>query len=445
MKVIHLNLRKEAIVILVLLLLLASVSVVIAETSSIYYVDLTQGLPGDWTIINGGNTADTWTYMEGGFGVFCDDRSAGSSVFMDEQLISPIVDCSRFITVILEYFHNFNGGKNGYTNQGDVYVSNDGGVSWINVATYLPATINQGVVKIDITNITAGYSKVMIKFYFRDFGKYGYWWQVFNVKISGELNEILDPPSAEFSWNPNQQNEGSPIQFTDLSSSRSSNIISWNWDFGGLGSSSEQNPTFTFMDNGVYTVTLTVTDDAGSASFVSYDVTVIDLASTAAFTWSPNQQDKGSPIQFTDLSTSYPDNIVSWHWDFGGLGSSSKKNPTFTFMNEGTYTVTLTLTDEDGSTSTISQDVTVLGLKPVAAIKNLIQDIKNMNLKKGIETSLITKLKTVIWCINNGHNKVAAATLKAFMNEVKALSSKKIQKKQANYLINSAQYIINII
>ncbi len=442
MKILHLNLKKEAVIILVLIL--ASVSVM-AETSSIYYVDLTQGLPGDWTIINGGNTADTWTYLEGGFGVFCDDRSAGSSVVMDEQLISPIVDCSKLTSVILEYYHNFNGGKGTYTDQGDVYVSNDGGVSWNNVATYLPGTLSQCVVTIDITNIAAGYSEVMIKFHFRDFGSYGYWWQVFNVRISGEVKEVLELPVADFSWNPNQQNEGSSIQFTDLSASRSSDIVSWTWDFDGLGISSDQNPTFTFADNDDYTVTLTVTDDAGSTGVVSYVITVLDLAPTAAFSWSPEQQDKGSPIQFTDLSASYPDNIVSWSWDFGGLGTSSEQNPTFTFVDDGTYTVTLTVTDEDGSTDTASYDVTILGLSPVDAIKKLIQDIKDMNLKKGIQTSLITKLRSTIWCINNGYHKVAIATLKAFINEVKALSGKKIPVNQAKYLTDSARNIINII
>ena len=91
MKRFHLTLRKGSIIILVLILISTSVCIA-AENSSIYYVDLTQSLPNDWTIINGGNTADTWTFLEGGFGVFCDDRSAGSTVVMDEQLISPIVD-----------------------------------------------------------------------------------------------------------------------------------------------------------------------------------------------------------------------------------------------------------------------------------------------------------------------------------------------------------------
>ena len=158
----------------------------------------------------------------------------------------------------LEYFHNFNGGSGTNTDQGDIYVSNDGGVSWNDVATYQPGTSRQGTDTIDITNVASGHSKVMINFYFRDFGKYGYWWQVFNVRISGEIRKVFDLPTAAFTWSPDQQNEGASIQFTDLSTSYPNNVISWNWDFGGLGTSSEQNPTFTFMNDGVYTVTLII-------------------------------------------------------------------------------------------------------------------------------------------------------------------------------------------
>jgi PKD repeat protein len=171
---------------------------------------------------------------------------------------------------------------------------------------------------------------------------------------------VLDlAPMAEFNWSPEPQDEGNPIQFNDLSTSFPDKIVYWSWNFAGLGSSADQNPTFAFTNDGVYTVTLTVTDDDGSTDTVSHDLTVVDLSPTAAFTWSPEPQNEGSPIQFTDLSTSYPDTIVSWSWDFAGLGTSTLQNPEFTFMDDGVYTVTLTVTDHDGSIDMISHDVTV--------------------------------------------------------------------------------------
>ncbi len=175
-------------------------------------------------------------------------------------------------------------------------------------------------------------------------------------------------PMAAFTWLPEPQNEGAAIVFTDMSTSFPDVIVARAWDFGGLGTSADQNPVFTFTDNGLYTVTLTVTDEDGSVDAISHDVTVNDLGPMAEFSWSPDPQNEGATVAFTDTSISFPDAIVSWAWDFGGLGTSADQNPVFTFTDNGLYTVTLTVTDEDGSMDAISHDVTVNDLGPTAAL-----------------------------------------------------------------------------
>ena len=56
------------------------------------------------------------------------------------------------------------------------------------------------------------------------------------------------------------------IEFTDLSV----NGVSWYWDFGDGGISTEQNPSHTYTDAGEYAVVLTVTDENGCVSEVRY-------------------------------------------------------------------------------------------------------------------------------------------------------------------------------
>jgi PKD repeat protein len=126
----------------------------------------------------------------------------------------------------------------------------------------------------------------------------------------------------------------------------------------------EQHPSFTFMDDGTYLVTLTVTDEDGSMDTVGRSITIGDLVPIAAFNWAPNPQDEGSPVQFTDASTSYPDDIVAWSWDFGGLGTSSDQHPSFTFTDDGSYTVTLSVVDDDGSTDICVNTVTIINVAP---------------------------------------------------------------------------------
>jgi PKD repeat protein len=171
-------------------------------------------------------------------------------------------------------------------------------------------------------------------------------------------------PTAAFSWAPEPQTEGLPVQFTDGSSSFPDTIVAFSWDFAGLGTSSDQNPSFTFMDDGIYPVRFTVTDEDGSTDTISHDIMIADLAPIAAFTWAPEPQTEGSPVQFTDGSTSFPDTIVAFSWDFAGLGASALQNPSFTFMDDGTYTVTLTVTDDDGSTDTVIHTITINNVAP---------------------------------------------------------------------------------
>jgi len=172
-------------------------------------------------------------------------------------------------------------------------------------------------------------------------------------------------PTAEFTWTPEPQDEGSAVAFTDLSASSPDAIVAWSWDFAGLDTSSEQNPLpFTLMDHGFHEVRLTVTDDDGSTATISHIVTVVDLGPTAEFTWTSEPKDGGSAVDFTDASTSSPDTITSWSWDFDDLGSSADQNPSFTFIDSGNYTIALTVTDDDGTENAITHTVAVNNVAP---------------------------------------------------------------------------------
>jgi PKD repeat protein len=121
----------------------------------------------------------------------------------------------------------------------------------------------------------------------------------------------------------------------------------------------------TYYHDGLFAITIKVTDDDDGVGTETLLLAVRDRAPTAEFTWSPATQQEGLPVQFTDLSTSYPDNIVSWSWDFGFGGQSTDQSPVFTYTEDGVYTVTLTVIDIDGSIDTIIHEVHVLNTAPV--------------------------------------------------------------------------------
>jgi PKD repeat protein len=73
-----------------------------------------------------------------------------------------------------------------------------------------------------------------------------------------EIMPPLFPPTADFSFS---VLDGLTVEFTNASS----NADSYFWDFGdGVGTSSEENPTYTYTSEGIYTVTLSATNSDGT-------------------------------------------------------------------------------------------------------------------------------------------------------------------------------------
>src|SRR5439155_23592977 len=73
------------------------------------------------------------------------------------------------------------------------------------------------------------------------------------------------PAAADFSGSPTSGTAPLTVQFTDQSTG---NPTSWAWDFqnDGIVDSTQQNPQFTYSTPGSYTVSLTVSNAAGSST-----------------------------------------------------------------------------------------------------------------------------------------------------------------------------------
>ncbi len=153
------------------------------------------------------------------------------------------------------------------------------------------------------------------------------------------------PPVASFSYS------GDPtVNFVDLSTEIPT---SWFWDFGDGFTSTEQNPTHTFPDNGTYYVCLTATNAVGSNTSCQYVlIDTYTYAPVSAFTYF------GDPtVYFVDFSTGDP---TSWLWEFGDGFTSVEANPTHTYASNGTYNVCLTATNAVGS-NTSCQTIVING------------------------------------------------------------------------------------
>ena len=262
-------------------------------------------------------------------------------------------------------------------------------------------------------------------------------------------------PACEFTWTPEPQSEGSLISFTDLSLSYPDLISSWVWDFAGVGSSTDQHPGFTFEDNGIYTVTLTVTDDDESIDTITHHVTVtnvlpvvdagldieVDLGDMitiqAAFT-DPGTADTHTATVYWGDNTSEPGALTEPGTDPGTVTG----NHIYTWP--GIYEVTVEVIDDDGG---MGLDKLIVDVLPVAAemIETLNDEINELQLPDGKGKSKEVSLDTAIKILNDSNpenDKAAVNTLEALINKLESQRGKQIPVDIADKLIAMAQEII---
>ncbi len=142
------------------------------------------------------------------------------------------------------------------------------------------------------------------------------------------------------------------VHFTDQSTG---NPTSWLWDLGNGNTSTQQNPAATYLTAGVYTVTLTATNGAGSDMVVKTNYITVYANPMVDFTASQTTGCFPLPVQFTDKTTTPDGSIVSWLWDFGDGQTDSVTNPGHTYMAAGSYNVSLQVTNSNGCTSTLTK------------------------------------------------------------------------------------------
>ncbi|HTB05991.1 MAG TPA: PKD domain-containing protein [Bacteroidia bacterium] len=164
---------------------------------------------------------------------------------------------------------------------------------------------------------------------------------------------IVPNPVAKFSAPP--ECLGVPTPFTDLSTGPPT---TWAWSFNDPpvnGTSTLQNPTYTFGSPGTYTVKLVVSSGAGCVDSTTVNV-VVNPPPTANFTATTVCQ--GVATTFTDGSTG---GAATWNWSFGdpANGTSNIENPTYTYASAGTYTVKLVVATAGGCKDSTTVPVTV--------------------------------------------------------------------------------------
>ncbi len=164
------------------------------------------------------------------------------------------------------------------------------------------------------------------------------------------------PPVADANG-PYSGTVGVAVQFDGTGSSDADGtIVAYDWDFGDGTTGTGATPSHAYMTSGSFSVTLTVTDDAGDTGIDTTSATIgLGDLPPVADPNGPYSGVVGAEVTFDGSGSSDPDGtIVAYDWDFGDGGVGTGANPTYIYGAAGLYNVTLTVTDDTGLTDSAS-------------------------------------------------------------------------------------------
>ena len=135
-------------------------------------------------------------------------------------------------------------------------------------------------------------------------------------------------------------------------------IVAYHWSFGDGTSGAGVTASHAYSRPGTYTVTLTVTDEAGA--MVSTDYVVAPRARNRPPTARFGHRVNGLQIAVDASGSSDPEGlVVDYDWDFGDGTTRRGVRASHAYSTAGSYTVRLTVADDPGATDSVSEVVSV--------------------------------------------------------------------------------------
>jgi len=205
-------------------------------------------------------------------------------------------------------------------------------------------------------------------------------------------------PVASFTENATIVLTGEAISFNASASyDPDGSIVGYFWDFGDGTNATGATTSHSYTDDGVYAVTLTVTDDDDATGSANATKTVLNRFPVAAFTENATTVFTGEIILFNaSLSYDLDGSIVSYFWTFGDGDSATGVTTTHSYADNGTYTVALTIIDDDGASNSTSATKYVLNRSPVAVFKLYISTLLQAMILMGQLRAISGTLETAL-------------------------------------------------
>lgn len=234
-------------------------------------------VPAGWALVNLNNSPTTWVRS----GTIGFAPTAGNSMVFDnfayndsddDEVRMPGANLMGYSSASLVFDVAYARYDATYSDGLEVLVSSDCGATFTSVfsksgttlatapdvtTSFTPTNAQWRTETVDLTPYI-GNSKVIVAF--RNLSGYGNRLFIDNINLSGVASAVQ--PVASFTGAPTTLCSGSTVTFTNTSTDATS--YSWSFPGGTPATSTDANPVVTYATAGVYDVTLTATNAAGS-------------------------------------------------------------------------------------------------------------------------------------------------------------------------------------
>jgi len=241
---------------------------------------------------------------------------------------------------------------------------------------------------------------------------------------------------------------GEPIAFDGSGSSDpNDSIVSFVWDFGDGEQATGVAASHVYSATGIYTATLTVTDEYGATAT---DEAIINVLSRPVANAGPDIRVLVTIETILDGTASADSDgeIVAYNWDFGDGDTGLGALESHWWAPPGTYTVTLVVTDNDGLTA--ADTATVEVITPSAATVDLAATVDQLAVDGKLTEQRAWPLANIVFQakdrIDNDNLNAAEGKLRDFIKKVGNLvKAGKLAQLDADPLIRAAEDIIRVI
>lgn len=178
--------------------------------------------------------------------------------------------------------------------------------------------------------------------------------------------EVLEAPIPSMEVAPTSGCAPLEVTFTNTSTATGD----FSWDFGDGNTFNGEDPgAHTYVDNGSFSITISVTDGNGCIGSQTYNNIITVSSINVDFTADIVEGCETLEVNFTNNSVSpnpTDDPIINWEWDFGNGNTFNGESPPTQSFSEGIYDITLTVTTANGCSQTLTlSDYIQVGVPPV--------------------------------------------------------------------------------